>query len=584
MKQNLLKMKQLGLILLLGFYGMIYSQVGINTPSPESTLDIRAKNHLGAVTSTDGILVPRVNAINVNGLVNGQLVYLVADAGSFTKGFWYWNGSIWASIGNSSFTGDTTNDAWLNDTTNNLVKLGTKADGSTVREAGTEFVAKDNGTVGIGIESPNDSAILDVASTNKGFLPPRMTNSQKNAIPNPATGLILYCTDCTTCNMSGGELLVYMGALQGWQCVKSGNGGGAIYTADCSSSTLNGNIAAGETTNANITMTVNVTSLGSYNISTGIVNGLQFVGNGNFTATGSQIVTLYPMGTASLEGTYTWSYTTGGNTCSISAVVQKSKATRIIKVLSLTGSYNLGTAGSSFFNNLINNNSTEFGSAGIVKMAYADFSTMAYSSINSTNLASVFSQYDIIYVGVTTGNNNTWDNATENAFASYAATHKSVFIWEGDDYSAASDNNTLLSKLGFTTIPGGLTGYMVWDNNASSQVPPIKGTFGNISNYGYANPHGHAWGVTTSRTDVALMRSSTTGNPIVGFWDPVNYFFYTGDDDGFYSNTYTVCGNSSPKSYTNCTGGTYTMRGARWLANLVAFAVDNCPAKAYTTD
>ena len=41
------------------------------------------------------------------------------------------------------------------------------------------------------------SAILDVKSTEKGFLPPRMTEAQMNAISNPAEGLIVYCADCS---------------------------------------------------------------------------------------------------------------------------------------------------------------------------------------------------------------------------------------------------------------------------------------------------------------------------------------------------------------------------------------------------
>eukprot|EP01041_Mallomonas_annulata_P019130 gene19130-38342_t len=42
----------------------------------------------------------------------------------------------------------------------------------------------------------NASAILDLKSTTKGFLLPRMTNAQMRAIPNPAQGLLAFCTDC----------------------------------------------------------------------------------------------------------------------------------------------------------------------------------------------------------------------------------------------------------------------------------------------------------------------------------------------------------------------------------------------------
>jgi hypothetical protein len=40
----------------------------------------------------------------------------------------------------------------------------------------------------------NTSAILQADSTTRGFLPPRMTTTQKNAIASPATGLMVYDT------------------------------------------------------------------------------------------------------------------------------------------------------------------------------------------------------------------------------------------------------------------------------------------------------------------------------------------------------------------------------------------------------
>lgn len=54
----------------------------------------------------------------------------------------------------------------------------------------------------VGINSdgttPDGSAMLDVQSTSKGFLPPRMTETQRGAISSPATGLIIYQTDGTS--------------------------------------------------------------------------------------------------------------------------------------------------------------------------------------------------------------------------------------------------------------------------------------------------------------------------------------------------------------------------------------------------
>ncbi len=51
--------------------------------------------------------------------------------------------------------------------------------------------------VGIGTTTPNASALLDLVSTNKGFLAPRMTQAQRIAISSPAAGLIVFQTDNT---------------------------------------------------------------------------------------------------------------------------------------------------------------------------------------------------------------------------------------------------------------------------------------------------------------------------------------------------------------------------------------------------
>lgn len=45
--------------------------------------------------------------------------------------------------------------------------------------------------------SADASALLDVQSTDKGLLLPRMTEAEMNTITSPAAGLMVYCTDCT---------------------------------------------------------------------------------------------------------------------------------------------------------------------------------------------------------------------------------------------------------------------------------------------------------------------------------------------------------------------------------------------------
>lgn len=55
--------------------------------------------------------------------------------------------------------------------------------------------------------TPDSSAILELSSNNKGFLPPRMSFSQRNQINSPKAGLIVWCTDCDT----SGQLQVFNG-------------------------------------------------------------------------------------------------------------------------------------------------------------------------------------------------------------------------------------------------------------------------------------------------------------------------------------------------------------------------------------
>ena len=54
----------------------------------------------------------------------------------------------------------------------------------------------------------NPSAIFEIESSTKGFLPPRMTRMQLNTIP-ATKGLMVYCTDCSTA--AGSELMVSNG-------------------------------------------------------------------------------------------------------------------------------------------------------------------------------------------------------------------------------------------------------------------------------------------------------------------------------------------------------------------------------------
>lgn len=54
----------------------------------------------------------------------------------------------------------------------------------------------------------NDKAVLEIESTTKGFLLPRMTKAQRDLINNPPEGLMLWCMDCSLSN--GSEIVVWV--------------------------------------------------------------------------------------------------------------------------------------------------------------------------------------------------------------------------------------------------------------------------------------------------------------------------------------------------------------------------------------
>lgn len=53
---------------------------------------------------------------------------------------------------------------------------------------------------------PDQSSMLDLKSTEMGFLPPRMTTAQRNAIASPAEGLVIYNTDNKAVELFNGTI------------------------------------------------------------------------------------------------------------------------------------------------------------------------------------------------------------------------------------------------------------------------------------------------------------------------------------------------------------------------------------------
>ena len=146
------------------------------------------------------------------------------------------------------------------------------------------LTATTSAQVGIGTITPDGSAALDITSTTKGLLIPRMTNAQRKAISNPAAGLQVFVTD-----FDGGSFMFYDGTK--W--------GTLSFTKTIPDAPTIGTAVAGdEQVTVSFTATSNnggsaITSYTATSSPGGITGTLSQAGSGSITVTGLTNGTAY---------------------------------------------------------------------------------------------------------------------------------------------------------------------------------------------------------------------------------------------------------------------------------------------------
>jgi len=144
-----------------------------------------------------------VNNVNSSAFGSSIIVAQSAAAGTFVPSR--------ISLVTYSATGANTSQLVLNSTGN--VGLGISAPAARLHVVGSgststtwtaqfhnslgnnnALMIRNDGIVSIGTASPNDSGALEISSTTRGVLFPRMTTAQRNAITTPADGLVIYNT------------------------------------------------------------------------------------------------------------------------------------------------------------------------------------------------------------------------------------------------------------------------------------------------------------------------------------------------------------------------------------------------------
>ena len=123
-------------------------------------------------------------------------------------GGFFFGGFDGTTMRNSAIISSFAEENWGGSTAGTELRIGTTAAGTNSRSE--KFYFRGDGSMGVNT-SPNSKAILDASSTTKGFLPPRMTTTQRNAIASPPAGLMIY-------NTTTNKLNVYTTA---WEAVTS---------------------------------------------------------------------------------------------------------------------------------------------------------------------------------------------------------------------------------------------------------------------------------------------------------------------------------------------------------------------------
>ena len=125
-----------------------------------------------------------------------------------------------------------------------------------------------NGSIGIGTNAPSANALVDISSTTKGFLPPRMTNAQRAAI-TATKGLIVVNTTNNAIAYNDGTNWGYLS--------------GALQTVAGSGGTVN--IAYGNGNIADITLTASTIFTFSNHVVGTYILKLTQGGTGSYTVT-----------------------------------------------------------------------------------------------------------------------------------------------------------------------------------------------------------------------------------------------------------------------------------------------------------
>ena len=197
------------------------------------------------------------------------------------------------------------------------------------------------GNMGIGTATPSNSAVLELSATNRGFLPPRLTTAQRDALANRPAGLMIYNTQ-TNC------MEFWNSASWVSTCAVTAPSQGTIDTINCAGAANAGTLST-TTAATGVSSSIPYTggnggSHGGQSVaSTGVTGLTATLSAGSFN-NGTGTLTYTITGTPSAAGTASFALNIGGRTCTLSRTV--SAAAGAIATLNCGSATNSGTLSS----------------------------------------------------------------------------------------------------------------------------------------------------------------------------------------------------------------------------------------------
>ena len=567
------------------FTSPVFCQVGIGTMSPDKTaaLDVTWENNpLGA-------LIPRMSEAerdNIEDPANGLLIFNTDEncINAYDAVNIQWNslcGGIAKSVFTASCDGVKSYGAYIKDTPlNNSNYLTLMVD---VTKAGIYTVSVTTSN-GYGFNTSGtflNTGIQQVSLSGQGK--PLEVSDPGDAITLTLNGVEQFCPSV---------VIPVLPAI-------------ATYTMSCGNAKVNGVYQLGVPLNNTNTMTLpvivtDISTGGSWSITTNKINGVSFSGFGTFTSTGVQTVTLQGTGTptSTTSANLTLSSNSGGEvetTCNVTVIMAIPSKT----VLTLgNGIYNFANtnAGPNYMLKAVINYGTQDNSTVKYVQPFNFTNGDTFSDAALTNLLTGANPPDIVITGYP------WDptnNATiAQTFLNYLNNGGVVLMFCQQTGFTQAIVRTIFGDNSLTVSSNGGTAGSRYLIPLLNNDPIINGPFGNIG--------GKYWGEDASTTstipniannpNITVYSTSPNNGNVTAFRHNTLSLFWIGDGGlnawGGLTNTSTTTypfmmnanyvpvekSNYGPGSFST-TNGSGPIINSILTANAVAWAIQMAQAK-----